>query len=108
MFTSMGTAVFAARAERELLATGVRVRKRSVETHRELSAQEGQIARFAQEGLSNSEIAARLFISPHTVTYHLRKVFTKLNITSRNQLGRALTESADGGQAAAASKSRRR
>ena len=96
MFTSMGTEAFAERAGRELLATGEHVRKRSVEAREELSAQEAQIARFARDGLSNREIAARLFISPHTVHYHLRKVFAKLNITSRNQLGRVLSDSTGG------------
>jgi DNA-binding CsgD family transcriptional regulator len=90
MFTSMGTEAFADRAERELLATGERVRKRSVETREELTAQEAQVARLARDGLSNAAIGERLFISPHTVAYHLRKVFSKLDISSRNQLGRAL------------------
>ena len=91
---------FAGRAERELLATGERVRKRSVETRDELTAQEAQIARLARDGLSNAEIGARLFISQHTVAYHLRKVFCKLDITSRNQLDRVLPESASAGQVA--------
>jgi DNA-binding CsgD family transcriptional regulator len=90
MFTSMGTDAFAGRAERELLATGARARKRSVETRADLTPQEAQVARFARDGLSNADIGERLFISQHTVAYHLRKVFTKLNITSRNQLHRAL------------------
>ena len=94
LFTSMGTEAFAGRAERELSATGERVRKRSVETRDELTAQEAHVARLARDGLSNADIGARLFISPHTVAYHLRKVFTKLDITSRNQLGGALPDSA--------------
>jgi DNA-binding CsgD family transcriptional regulator len=96
MFTRMGTEAFAGRAERELLATGERVRKRAVETRDELTSQEAQIARLASEGLSNADIGARLFISQHTVAYHLRKVFTKLEITSRNQLDRVLPESVSG------------
>jgi DNA-binding CsgD family transcriptional regulator len=86
MFTAMGAEAFAARAERELLATGEHVRKRSVEARDELTAQETQIARLARDGLSNPEIGGRLFISPHTVAYHLRKVFSKLDISSRSQL----------------------
>ena len=88
MFTSMGAAAFAARAGRELLATGETARKRTVETRDELTAQETQIARLARDGLSNAEIGARLFISPRTVEYHLHKVFTKLGITSREHLDR--------------------
>jgi DNA-binding CsgD family transcriptional regulator len=100
MFTSMGTEAFAGRAERELLATGERVRRRSVETREELTAQEAQVARLARDGQSNAEIGARLFISQHTVAYHLRKVFSKLDVSSRNQLSEALPESASAGQAA--------
>jgi DNA-binding CsgD family transcriptional regulator len=91
MLTDMGMDAFAARAERELLATGERVRKRVVETGKDLTAQEAQIARLAGDGLSNPEIGARLFISPRTVKYHLHKVFTKLDITSRSQLERVLS-----------------
>jgi ATP/maltotriose-dependent transcriptional regulator MalT len=100
MFTSMGTEAFASRAERELLATGERVRKRSVETREELTAQETQVRRLAGDGLSNAEIGARLFISRHTVAYHLRKVFSKLDITSRSQLRPALSDRADAGRVA--------
>jgi DNA-binding CsgD family transcriptional regulator len=88
----MGIEAFAARAERELLATGERVRRRTVETRDELTTQEAQVARLASDGLSNAEIGERLFISQHTVAYHLRKVFAKLDITSRNQLDRVLPE----------------
>jgi DNA-binding CsgD family transcriptional regulator/tetratricopeptide (TPR) repeat protein len=90
MLTTMGVEAFAERARRELLATGETVRKRTVETHDELTAQERQIARLARDGLSNPEIGTRLFISPRTVKYHLSKVFTKLDIRSRNQLDRVL------------------
>src|SRR4051812_7258701 len=100
MFRSMGTEAFVARAERELLATGERVRQRNVETRDELTGQEAQIARLAREGLSNSEIGARLIISQHTVAYHLRKVFSKLGITSRNQLESALPDSSGARQLA--------
>ena len=94
MFIAMGMEAFAERAERELLATGERVRTRSVETRDELTDQETQVARLARDGHSNAEIGERLFISQHTVAYHLRKVFSKLGITSRNQLERALPASA--------------
>ncbi len=96
MFTSFGTEAFAERAERELLATGEQVRKRSVESRDELTAQEAQIARLAGDGLSNADIGERLFISQHTVAYHLRKVFSKLDITSRNQLDGTLADNAHG------------
>jgi DNA-binding CsgD family transcriptional regulator len=90
MLTTMGIDAFADRARRELLATGETVRKRTVETRDDLTAQEMQIALLAREGLSNPEIGIRLFISPRTVKYHLRKVFMKLDISSRNELDRAL------------------
>ena len=90
MFTSMGAEAFAARAGRELLATGETARKRTSESRDELTAQERQIAQFARDGLSNPEIGARLFISPRTVEYHLHKVFAKLGITSREHLARVL------------------
>jgi DNA-binding CsgD family transcriptional regulator len=90
LLAEMGCGAFAERARRELLATGEKVRSRSVETSSELTAQETQIARLARDGLTNPEIGARLFISPRTVQYHLRKVFTKLDIKSRNQLHDAL------------------
>jgi DNA-binding NarL/FixJ family response regulator len=90
MFASMGVEAFADRASRELLATGETVRKRTAETSDELTPQEAQIARLARDGLSNPEIGTRLFISPRTVKYHLRKVFIKLDISSRNELDRVL------------------
>ena len=80
----------AERTRRELLATGETARRRTVQTGTQLTAQEAQVARLALDGLSNPEIGARLFISPRTVQYHLRKVFTKLDITARVQLARVL------------------
>jgi ATP/maltotriose-dependent transcriptional regulator MalT len=91
MLAAMGLDAFAERARRELSATGETARKRAVETSGELTAQETQIARLARDGLSNSEIGTRLFISPRTVEYHLHKVFGKLGVSSRNQLHRALS-----------------
>jgi DNA-binding CsgD family transcriptional regulator len=95
MFRRMDMEGFAGRAERELSATGERARRRTVETREELTIQEAQVARLARGGLSNSAIGERLFISQHTVAYHLRKVFTKLDIASRSQLGRVLPPSSD-------------
>jgi DNA-binding CsgD family transcriptional regulator len=94
MFAAMGAEAFAARAGRELAATGERVRKPAASPAVQLTAQETQIVRLAMDGESNSEIAAQLFISPRTVEYHLHKIFTKLGITSRNQLSRALQPTA--------------
>jgi DNA-binding NarL/FixJ family response regulator len=84
--TSIGLEAFAERARKELLATGEKVRKRAVETHEDLTAQERQIAQLACDGFTNPEIGTRLFLSPRTVEWHLRKVFTKLGIRSRAQL----------------------
>jgi DNA-binding CsgD family transcriptional regulator len=85
-FTEIGAEGFAERARRELLATGETVRKRSVETFDDLTAQEAQIARLASDGRTNPEIGAELFISPRTVEWHLRKVYPKLGISTRKQL----------------------
>jgi DNA-binding CsgD family transcriptional regulator len=92
-FTSIGMEAFAERARGELQATGETVRKRTVETRDDLTAQERQIARLARDGLSNPEIGARLFLSPRTVEWHLRKVFAKLEIHSRHELSSALPRS---------------
>jgi DNA-binding CsgD family transcriptional regulator len=90
LLAAIGMEAFAERARIELQATGERVRKRTVETHDELTAQERHIAQLARDGLSNAEIAARLFLSPRTIEWHLRKVFTKLGISSRKGLHDAL------------------
>ena len=86
LFSKIGAEGFAERARRELAATGEKVRKQPVKSGEELTAQEAQIARMAGDGLTNQEIGAQLFISTHTVEWHLRKVFVKLGITSRRQL----------------------
>ena len=91
MLDAIGMEAFAGRARRELRATGETARRRAVAARAELTAQEAQIARLARDGLSNPEIGTRLFLSPRTVQYHLGKVFTKLDITSRTQLSRALS-----------------
>ena len=93
LFETIGMEAFAERARAELLATGERVRKRTAETRDELTPQELQIARLARDGLSNPDIGAQLFLSPRTVEWHLRKVFTKLEIRSRHELSSALPSS---------------
>ena len=104
MLDAMGIEAFAERARRELLATGETARKRTVETRDELTAQEALIARLARDGLSNPEIGTRLFISPRTVKYHLRKVFLKLDISSRGELDRVLPADLDHRRAALAAR----
>jgi DNA-binding CsgD family transcriptional regulator/tetratricopeptide (TPR) repeat protein len=97
MFDAIGMLAFAERGRRELLATGETVRKRTAGTHDQLTPQEAQIARMARAGLSNQEIAAELFLSARTVEWHLSKVFTKLEISSRRQLQQALPDRASAG-----------
>jgi DNA-binding CsgD family transcriptional regulator len=86
MFATMGAEAFAARAARELRALSEPVPGRAFDTTGQLTTQETQIARLVCEDLTNSQIAARLFLSPRTVEWHLTKIFGKLNITSRKQL----------------------
>ena len=92
MFLNLGAGVFARRAESELLATGEHARARTDETRSELTTQELQVALLAADGQSNVEIAAQLYISPHTVSCHLRKVYAKLGVRSRNHLVKALAD----------------
>ena len=92
MFNMMGMKSFAERTWRELVATGATVHKRDVTMRVDLTAQEAQIARLARDGLSNPEIGAQLFLSARTVEWHLGKVFSKLDISSRRQLRAALPE----------------
>ncbi len=94
MLAAIGMAAFAERARRELIATGETVRKRNVETVTTLTAQEALIARLARDGRTNPEIGAQLFLSGRTVEWHLRKIFTKLGISSRRELHDALTQAA--------------
>jgi ATP/maltotriose-dependent transcriptional regulator MalT len=93
LFTSIGMEAFAQRTRSELHATGESVRPHTVETRDDLTPQERQIAEMARDGLSNPEIGTRLFLSPRTVEWHLRHVFTKLGIKSRRDLARALPDS---------------
>jgi DNA-binding CsgD family transcriptional regulator len=90
MFAAMGADHFTKLAGTELRATGERARVRRPETTYDPTPQEASVAGLAAAGASNNEIAAQLFISPSTVDYHLRKVFRKLNVTSRTQLARSL------------------
>ena len=98
MLEAMGIEAFAARAGRELRATGETARKRTDGTRATLTAQEAVIARLARDGLSNPEIGGRLFLSARTVQYHLHKVFTKLAISSRSQLDRVLPDDGAAGE----------
>ena len=90
MLDAMGLAAFAERARRELAATGETVRARTVGTVTALTAQEAYIARLARDGRTNAEIGAQLFLSVRTIEWHLRKIFIKLGIGSRRELGTAL------------------
>jgi DNA-binding CsgD family transcriptional regulator len=92
MFDAMGAEAFAERARSELAATGDTVRKPTVETRDELTPKEAQIARLASNGHTSAEIGAHLFLSPRTIDWHLRKVFAKLGINSRKQLGTVLRD----------------
>jgi DNA-binding CsgD family transcriptional regulator len=96
MLTAIGAEAFAERAGRELAATGETVRRRTVETSTELTAQEASIARLAVEGRTNAEIGAQLFISARTVEWHLHKMFAKLGIGSRRELRQALADLGQG------------
>jgi len=88
-FDQLGVPPWAARARAELRASGETARKRDPSTRDQLTPQELQIARLVSTGKTNPEVAAQLFLSPRTIDYHLRKVFAKLEITSRAELARA-------------------
>jgi DNA-binding NarL/FixJ family response regulator len=92
--TAIGMGAFAERARRELTATSETVRKRSAETLTTMTAQEALIARLARDGRTNAEIGTQLYLSARTVEWHLRKIFTKLSISSRRDLHAALAQAA--------------
>ncbi len=96
LFNELGAHAFGDRARAELLLTGEHARKRSVEDKNDLTSQELFIAQLAKVGATNAEIASRLFVSPNTVDYHLRKIYRKLGVTSRRDLGDALAAGAPG------------
>ena len=89
-FDALGCAPWGEQARRELRASGERSRHRVPEARDQLTAQELQIAQLAARGLSNREIGQRLFLSHRTISTHLYRVFPKLGITSRAELGAAL------------------
>jgi DNA-binding CsgD family transcriptional regulator/tetratricopeptide (TPR) repeat protein len=98
MLTAMGMEAFAERGRQELTATGETVRTSSVGAITTLTSQEAYIARLARDGLTNAEIAARLFLSERTISWHLRRIFTKLDIGSRRELNAALAQLRHGGE----------
>jgi DNA-binding NarL/FixJ family response regulator len=101
VFDRIGAAPWAERARAELRASGETARRREPSTLDQLTRQELQIARFVSEGLTNRQVAEQLFLSPRTIDFHLRNVFRKLNITSRNELARAMVENVPAGSLAA-------
>jgi len=86
LFRQVGAPPWEERAEAELRATGETARKRDPSTLDQLTPQELQIATLVSQGMTNREVAAQLFLSPRTIDYHLRKVFSKLGIASRTEL----------------------
>lgn len=89
-FDSFGATPYAERARTELLATGETARRRTEGTRFDLTPRERQVAFMAASGLTNAEIATRLFVTTSTVEFHMNKVFRKLGVTSRKQIPRAL------------------
>ena len=86
MFEDLGAARWAARAAHELRASGETARRRDVTAATQLTAQERQVATLVRQGMSNRDAAAQLFLSPRTVDFHLRNVFSKLQVSSRAEL----------------------
>ena len=92
MLEELGAKGFAERARRELMATGATPRKRADHTRDDLTAQEKQIAMMAADGYTNPEIGTRLYLSPRTIEWHLRKIYPKLGVGSRRELRHALPQ----------------
>jgi DNA-binding CsgD family transcriptional regulator len=86
IFDSLGATPWAERAQAELRATGETVRRREPAELGRLTPQEHHVARFVAQGLSNRDVAAQLFLSPRTIDFHLRNVFSKLGLASRVEL----------------------
>jgi DNA-binding NarL/FixJ family response regulator len=97
LFRQVGVAPWWERAESELCATGERPRRRDPSTLDDLTPQELMIAGLVATGLTNREIAGRLYLSPRTIDYHLHKVFVKLDVASRAELMRIDLPRADAG-----------
>jgi DNA-binding NarL/FixJ family response regulator len=91
-FTELGAAPWLERAAEELRATGETVHRREPDAIDRLTPHELQVAQVVAAGASNREAAARLFLSPKTIEFHLSRVFRKLNVRSRTELARALAE----------------
>jgi ATP/maltotriose-dependent transcriptional regulator MalT len=98
LFADMGMDAFAERARRELVAAGEEVRPRTPPERDALTPQQEQVAGLARDGLTNAEIATRLFLSPSTVEWHLKNVFAKLGISSRQELRRAMPSRGSSGR----------
>jgi DNA-binding CsgD family transcriptional regulator len=88
LFRQVGAPPWEERAETELRASGETARRRDPSTLDQLTPQELQIAGLVASGMTNREIAAQLYLSPRTIDYHLRKVFSKLGVTARTELVR--------------------
>jgi DNA-binding NarL/FixJ family response regulator len=90
-FDTMGCIPWGDQARRELRASGESSRRRDLAASDQLTAQEFQIAQLAAQGLSNRDIAQRLYLSHRTISTHLYRIFPKLGITSRGELRSALS-----------------
>jgi DNA-binding CsgD family transcriptional regulator len=94
-FEAVGSELWADRARAELRATGERARRRDPSTLGELTPQELQVAKLVATGLTNREVAARLFLSPKTIETHLAHVFQKTGVRTRAELAHRFRDSPD-------------